>query len=425
GSSPGYRDGIGVAAQFLYPYGVVHYLFNVGMVVFVADYQTNRIRRIVVASANVTTVAQTTYSCYYLCISRDGSSLFVGTDYTVVRIKSSTGAIVTLAGSGSYGSTDGIGTRARFYFACGIALNDKETALFVADTNNKLVRRVELSSNNVSTIAGATTMRGLVDGPGLAARFSNPFGGKWYCNKTSLLCGLLVADSGNGAIRFVAVELFYTRTAEQSSEATASVSRSSTMPLSGSLTASQSVIASCTTSITQSLSPTKSKSDSIVTSASITASITTRTPSPSVTMYCALVPADGTSSVGSLQRFNSTALSLVPIVGTVSASTFVSAAPINRAVLLQNLPLGMNLSVSLGGTIRGGPADGWTLISATINVAASDSILPLLTAVVPFTLLSANIVGREQTFVVVLRPPNTTGRWLPSSLNTFRAVSIA
>ncbi|CUG92179.1 bacterial-type NHL repeat-containing protein, putative, partial [Bodo saltans] len=212
GSSYGTKDGIGVLAQFSGPSGIVHYTFSIdGMVLFVADTANNRIRRIVVASATVTTVAQI-YACYNLCISRDGSSLFVGSLYTVVRINTST-AIMTLAGVAySTGSTDGVGSSARFNGARGIALNGDETALIVTDYNNKLVRRIELSTNTVSTIAGATATTGLVDGPGLAARFYNPFGGKWYCNTTSLLCGLLIADYGNGAIRFVAVEEYYTPT---------------------------------------------------------------------------------------------------------------------------------------------------------------------------------------------------------------------
>ncbi|CUG60623.1 transmembrane protein, putative, partial [Bodo saltans] len=106
GSSIGYQDGVGVAAQFYSPYGIAHYTSRIdGMVLlFVADTGNGRIRRIVVASATVTTVAQTTYYCYYLCISRDGSSLFVGTVYTVVKINTSTNAIVTLAGGASFGS---------------------------------------------------------------------------------------------------------------------------------------------------------------------------------------------------------------------------------------------------------------------------------------------------------------------------------
>ncbi|CUG88630.1 membrane-associated protein, putative [Bodo saltans] len=404
GSSVGTNDGIGVAAQFYSPNGIVHYTSRIdGMVLFVTDFDSKRIRRIVVASANVTTIAQTTYSCYYLCISRDGSSLFLGSQYTVVRINMSTKAIVTLAGGPSTGSRDGTGTSARFNRALGIALNDNETALFVVDWGNFLVRRLELSSNNVSTIAGNTT-RGLVDGPGLAARFYSPWGGKWYCNKMSSRCGLLVADNDNAAIRFVAIERNDTRTAEPSNEAT----------LSASVLVSPSRTILISASDSQSLSVTSSSSK-----ATKSASSTRHTPSPTVTMYCALVPADGTNTVGRLQRFNSAAVVSVPIVGTVPMSTFVSEAPISRAALLQNLPLGMNLSVSLAGTIRGGPADGWALVSATMNVVAANSVVPLVTAGMPLTLLSANVVARQQSFAVVLRQKKN-----PSSLNTFRAVSL-
>ena len=59
-----------------------------------------------------------------------------------------------------------------------------------------------------------------------------------------------------------------------------------------------------------------------------------------------------------------------------------------------------------------------------MNVVAANSVVPLVTAEMPLTLLSANVVARQQFFAVVLRPPNTTGRWFPSSLNTFRAVSL-
>ncbi|CUG90548.1 fibronectin type III domain-containing protein, putative, partial [Bodo saltans] len=247
-----------------------------GMVLFVTDTGNYRIRRIVVASASVTTVAQTPY-CYYLCISRDGSSLFVTTDLTVVRINTSTGVSVTLAGGTSRGSIDGINATARFNVARGIALNRDETALIVADNNNNLVRRLELSSNNVSTIAGSTTS-GLMDGPGLAARFYFPFGGNWYCNKTSLLCGLLVADRDNGAIRFVAVELTNEATSSSSilmsptrsfSTTTSFDSKSSTMPLSTSLSVSQSVTdasgsitGSCSSRFTRSFSGSPSTTQS-------------------------------------------------------------------------------------------------------------------------------------------------------------------
>lgn len=61
GSSSGYQDGVGEPPQFSGPYGVVHHLSKVdgSIVLFVADYKNSRVRRITVASANVTSVAQT------------------------------------------------------------------------------------------------------------------------------------------------------------------------------------------------------------------------------------------------------------------------------------------------------------------------------------------------------------------------------
>ncbi|CUE61681.1 transmembrane protein, putative [Bodo saltans] len=313
GNSSGYRDGIGVNAQFSGPYGIAHYTSRIDGVVllFVADTgNVFRVRRIVVATANVTTVAQTSYRCWFLCISRNGSSLFVGSDYTVVRISTSTSTIVTLAGGASTGSTDGIGTSAGFNGAFGIALNDNETAVFVADSNNSLVRRLELSSNNVSTIAGNTTS-GLVDGPGLAAKFSYPFGGKWFCNKTSLLCGLLVADKSNAAIRFVAIEQLGTRTAEPSNEATltstASISQTSTMPLSRSLSTSQSATSTFAKSVNMSTSGTNSKTTSSSDSQSRTMVL-----SKSLSTRQSVTGAPSTSYTRTLSLFNSHSDSMEP-----------------------------------------------------------------------------------------------------------------
>ncbi|CUG88521.1 membrane-associated protein, putative [Bodo saltans] len=444
GNTSGYQDGVGMSALFSGNiYGVVHYPSQVdGMVLFVGDYGNSRVRRITVVSASVTTIAQTLSPCYFLCISRDGSSLYVGTDNTIVRIDPSTGAMVTLAG-GTTGFADGIGASARFSSVLGIALNDNETALFVAEYSTNVVRRIDLLTNNVSTEAGAYGIPGLTDGPGLAARFSYLYGAKWYCNATSLLCGLLVADPGNGAIRLVAVERMPTRTlsaplsfshsvnsptrsCSEATSSTPSVTHSNALTESGGTSSRTSSSSKATR--TASSSRTASQTSFSSSKATRTASDTRRSSSPSATMYCALIAAVGTSSVGNLQRFHSSEVLLVPIVATQtvsSTSTFVSAAPISRAVLLQNLPLGMNLSVSLGGTIRGGPEmDDWTLVSAIINVLAASSEFPLVTAVMPFTILFADVVGSQQSLAVALQPPNTTNRWVPSSLSTFLEVSL-
>jgi hypothetical protein len=80
GSTQGDTDAVGTAAQFAYPYGIVYHKSSVssggGGVLYVADYGNARVRRIVVATANVTTVAALpagTY-CYYLCITNNGTT---------------------------------------------------------------------------------------------------------------------------------------------------------------------------------------------------------------------------------------------------------------------------------------------------------------------------------------------------------------
>ncbi|CUF38354.1 Hypothetical protein, putative, partial [Bodo saltans] len=50
------------------------------------------------------------------------------------------------------------------------------------------------------------------------ATFSSPYGVKWSCNATMSVCGVLVADYGYNAVRFVAIEAMSTTTAALSDE---------------------------------------------------------------------------------------------------------------------------------------------------------------------------------------------------------------
>ncbi|MBV9973728.1 MAG: hypothetical protein JO135_10385 [Candidatus Eremiobacteraeota bacterium] len=100
-----------------------------------------------------------------------------------IRVIERNGSVRTLAGSGSLergalwvrgGYADGPGNRARFDRPAGIALG-ADGALYVADTNNHCIRRVDTTSGNVSTFAGST-VAGHADGPRLAATFDRPTG---------------------------------------------------------------------------------------------------------------------------------------------------------------------------------------------------------------------------------------------------------
>ncbi|EOD38811.1 hypothetical protein EMIHUDRAFT_224247 [Emiliania huxleyi CCMP1516] len=105
---------------------------------------------------------------YTAAASPDGSAVFVAdfSGHEIRRVEVATGEVTTIAGSGTRGSTDGVGDAAEFNNPCGIAISSDASALFVADHENHKIRRVE-------TIAGSGAS-GSTDGVGDAAQFYNP-----------------------------------------------------------------------------------------------------------------------------------------------------------------------------------------------------------------------------------------------------------
>ena len=81
----------------------------------------------------------------------------------------------TLAGSQGYtGSTEGVGSIARFYYPFGVAVDGAGNA-YVADTYNDTIRKIA-PGGNVITLAGTAGAAGSADGTGSAARFNEPYG---------------------------------------------------------------------------------------------------------------------------------------------------------------------------------------------------------------------------------------------------------
>jgi hypothetical protein len=89
--------------------------------------------------------------------------------------------VSTIAGNGTQGSADGFGSAARFEGPNGIALDGDN--LYVADRNldstglvfpfiGMTIRRLTLSTGEVTTLAGDPNSIGTNDGPGSVARFS-------------------------------------------------------------------------------------------------------------------------------------------------------------------------------------------------------------------------------------------------------------
>src|SRR5687767_6146410 len=85
------------------------------------------------------------------------------------------GTLIDIIGNGTAGSTDGSFESASFYRPQGMALDGN--SLYVADTENHLIRRVDLKSKTVDTIAGTgkQSLEYFRHGPGRTVALSSPW----------------------------------------------------------------------------------------------------------------------------------------------------------------------------------------------------------------------------------------------------------
>jgi len=149
--STGSANGTGTSASFNGPYGIT----TDGTNLYVADGSNHLIRKIVISTGAVTTVAGTgssgsangtgTSASFNnpRGITTDGTNLYVAEydNHLIRKIVISTGAVTTVAGTGSSGSANGTGTSASFNRPTGITTD--ETNLYVTDTYNHLIRKIE------------------------------------------------------------------------------------------------------------------------------------------------------------------------------------------------------------------------------------------------------------------------------------------
>ena len=207
----------GAVIIFNHPTGIT----TDGIKLYVVDSGSNTIRFIDIASKKVTTIGSTSAVAgsvdstvktdvrfnQPIGITTDGVNLYVADsgNNTVRRIVISTAAVTTLAGaSGSGGytdSTDGKGATARFNLPARITTDGAK--LYLTDFNNRLIRKIDILTGSVTTIAGSTgpleSDEGTADGIGTAAHFYQPNG------ITSDGTNLYVTDSYQNTIRKVVI----------------------------------------------------------------------------------------------------------------------------------------------------------------------------------------------------------------------------
>ena len=135
-------------------------------------------------------------------ITSDGTNLYVAdTGNNVIRkIVIATGAVTTLAGTGVPGAADGAGATATFNSPIGIATDGAN--LYVVDSGNHKIRKIVIATGVVSSFTGAANTAGVVgaaDGAGATATFYSPF------EITTDGSNLYVTDWGNQKIRKIVI----------------------------------------------------------------------------------------------------------------------------------------------------------------------------------------------------------------------------
>jgi large repetitive protein len=211
--------GLATQADLYLPSGVV--VDGAGDV-FIADSHHNRVREVLAAGANagkITTVAGDGSAGYDatatvaiatslnqpggVAIDGAGNLYIADTNNNVVRkVNLTTGSIVTVAGNGSpgYAGDGGAATGATLNSPAGIAV-DAAGDLYIADTDNDAVREVVAATGQIATIAGdGTGVPGFSGDGSLAihAKLNAPFS-----VALDYAGNLYIADSGNNRVREV------------------------------------------------------------------------------------------------------------------------------------------------------------------------------------------------------------------------------
>jgi sugar lactone lactonase YvrE len=217
-NTPGFADGVGTNAAFYGPSGIS--IDNIGNL-YVADRTNNRIRKMVLQSAVVTTMAgslagyqdgssATALFHYpydldsdpagkYVLVADDGNQVIRKAGY----LADGSVLVSTLAGtpSAAGGYQDGDWTNAQFNNATSITIDAPRGVFIVADAWNNCIRIMDNATSKVRTLAGSKDHQGADDGPVGTATFYLP-----GFTAVDAAGNIYITDVGNHRIRKIAYE---------------------------------------------------------------------------------------------------------------------------------------------------------------------------------------------------------------------------
>ena len=204
-------NGPAIKAQLDSPQGLV---LDAANNLYIADTHNHRIRKITTSTGIITTIAGTGNPGFEgdsgpatlghlniptaLAIDSTGDLYIADTqNHRIRRIDATTGIITTIAGTGTQGFSgdNGPATNATIDSPTGLAV-DLKGNLYLADTHNHRVRRIDATTGTIATIAGTTYGVGGDSAQASAAALALPHG--LTLDATG---NLYIADTANHRIR--------------------------------------------------------------------------------------------------------------------------------------------------------------------------------------------------------------------------------
>jgi DNA-binding beta-propeller fold protein YncE len=213
GNGAGFADGVGTLAKFSAPRGVT--FSPDGSYILIADQGNYRIRRLDMTTSAVTTLVGSTQGFAdgtgtnakfngFLQLAFDPSGSYAlicdWVNNRIRRLEIATSQVTTLAGSGESGFQDGVGASSIFNWPTGVSIDPTGTYALITDYENQRIRRIVIATAQVTTLAGMGAVSAL-NGVGAQATFFSPGG-------ISIDAGgmfALVAEFGNNRIRRIAL----------------------------------------------------------------------------------------------------------------------------------------------------------------------------------------------------------------------------
>jgi sugar lactone lactonase YvrE len=164
--------GAAISAELYTPLGVA---VDASGNIYIADSGNNRIRKVTASTGVITTVAGNGTAGYSgdsgaatsgelnspFGVAVDASgNIYIGDsgNNRIRKVTASTGIIISVAGNGTagYSGDNGAATSAELYSPYGVAV-DASGNLYIADTNNLVIRKVAASTGIINTVAGNGT----------------------------------------------------------------------------------------------------------------------------------------------------------------------------------------------------------------------------------------------------------------------------